>query len=129
MSSPRCFIGMVVFGHDRAGSITISAAPPRRWEPCLLASAHLAGCRASRRLLVNEAADLAVAQAVVDERENSAGDRDVGLGLAAALGDRLELGPEGLSAVVAGHRLDGGPTHQARALLGDLAPVHVGIGL
>jgi hypothetical protein len=57
-------------------------------------SAHLVGCRASRRLLVSEAADLSVAQAVVDERENSAGDRHVGLVLATALGDRLEATEE-----------------------------------
>jgi hypothetical protein len=44
--------------------------------------------------LVSEAADLSVAQAVVDERENSAGDRHVGLVLATALGDRLEATEE-----------------------------------
>jgi hypothetical protein len=63
--------------------------------------------------LVGQATDPAVAQAVVDERENVAGDRRVGLVLATALGDRLEAVPEGLSAVVARHCLDGGPAHQA----------------
>lgn len=52
---------------------------------------HASGrCRASRGLSISEAADLAVAQTVVDERENSAGDGHVGFGLAAPLGDRLE---------------------------------------
>ena len=120
---------MVVFGHDQVGSITISAAPPRRWEPCLLTSAHPVGCRASRRLLVSETADLAVAQAVIDERENSSGDRHVGLGLAAAPGDGFELVAQRRSAVVTSDRLDGGPAHEARPLFGDLAPVHVGVGL
>ena len=43
---------------------------------------------------LREAADLAVAQAVVDEREDLAGDRDAGLVLAAPLGDALVVGGE-----------------------------------
>ena len=94
MSSPR-LIGMVVFGHDQMSSITFPAAPPRRWEPCRYTSAQLAGCRASRRLLAGQRADLSVAQAVVDERENSAGDGHIRLGLAAALGDGVEFARKG----------------------------------
>jgi hypothetical protein len=68
-------------------------------------------CRASRcDLVVRERGDLPVAQTVIDEREDSAGDCDVGLGLASALGDRLESVSEGFAAVVAGDGLDGRPT-------------------
>jgi hypothetical protein len=89
-------IGMVVFGHDQMGSITFTAAAPSGSETCLLAIACPAGCRASRRLSVGKTADVAISQAVVDECENSADDRQVGLGLAAAPGDRRELAPQRL---------------------------------
>src|SRR4051794_3887610 len=55
-------------------------------------------CRLRRR----EAADLAVAQAVVDERENFAGDGDAGFVLPALLRDAPAAGDHRGPAVVAG---------------------------
>jgi hypothetical protein len=46
------------------------------------------------RRLGREAADLAVAQAVADEREELAGDSDSGFVLAAPVGDAMEVALE-----------------------------------
>jgi hypothetical protein len=48
--------------------------------------------------------DLAVAQAVVDQREQLAGDRDASLVGAAPLGDAMEIGLQLRAAFVAGAR-------------------------
>ncbi len=62
---------------------------------------------------LGQATDLAVAQAVVDEREDFASDRDGRLVLAASLGDRAEIGAEFAAAVVANRAFDDGPAHEA----------------
>src|SRR6266699_47573 len=87
---------------------------------CRSSSSHHGRVRVSRgRLGWREATDLTVAQAVVDERENLARDRDAGLVAPATLRDPLILAGEDLAAVVAADPLDERPPQQPRALLGD----------
>src|SRR5438132_3589262 len=117
------------FGHSQAGSISSSTAPPA-WGSCRLASAR-PGCDVpvSPGLDQREVADLAVAQAVVDEGEELAGHRGPGDVDAAPLGDAvvvdLELGP----AVYMGDGLDGRPAQELRSLLGHLAPPSLAVRL
>jgi hypothetical protein len=85
--------------------------------------------RVSRRLGLGEAADLAVAQAVVDEREDLAGHRHPRLVRAAPFGDTPKPRSQAGSAVIAGHRLDQRPAHQLRALFGDRTAGRLGVGL
>src|SRR5438132_2843896 len=117
------------FGHSQAGSISSSTAPPA-WGSCRLASAR-PGCDVpvSPGLDQREVADLAVAQAVVDEGEELARHRGPGDVDAAPLGDAvvvdLELGP----AVYMGDGLDGRPAQELRSLLGHLAPPSLAVRL
>jgi hypothetical protein len=73
--------------------------------------------RASSRVRVcsrglGQATDLAIAQAVVDEREHFASDRDGRLVLAAPLGDPVEVSREFAAPVIADGALDDRPAHQ-----------------
>jgi hypothetical protein len=61
---------------------------------------------------LGEATDLAVAQAVVDEGEHFASDRDGGFVLAAPLGDLVEVSGEFATAVVADGAFDDRPAHE-----------------
>jgi hypothetical protein len=119
---------MVRSGHDQTGfkQFVDLAAGSGGHADHELASGRV---RVSRRLGLGEAANLAVAQAVVDERENLAGHRYPGLVGAAPFGDAAKPGREGRSAVIAGHRLDQRPPHQAGALLGDRSAGRLGVGL
>jgi hypothetical protein len=76
----RNLVRMVRSVHDHRGSIT-SPAAPAGWEPRRSASSPVIVSELSRRhgFVVAQAADLAVAQAVVEEGEQSAGHRDAGL--------------------------------------------------
>ena len=71
------------------------------------AQSRVRGC--SRCL--GQATDLAVAQAVVDEREDFASDRDGGLVLAAALGDLVVVGREFAATVITDGAFDDRPAH------------------
>ena len=83
----------------------------------------LGGCRL-------QAADLAVSEAVVDERDDLAGCRDFGDGSAvAAFGECFSLGVKpGVFAEFLGG-FDRGPAHEPVALFGDRAPGDLDVGL
>src|ERR1700692_1320612 len=86
----------------RLGSISSSTA----CGSCRSSSSQPGRVRASRgRLGRRETSDLAVAQAVEDERENLAGQRDAGLVAAAALGELVVLAGEDGTAVIAADAL------------------------
>jgi len=73
---------------------------------------------------LRQATDLAVAQALVDEDEKCAGRRhaaDLGAPTVAHVAVVTSDGSLGPLVV---HGLGGSPAHQARALFGDVAPVH-----
>jgi hypothetical protein len=114
--SPMGWASMVRSGHDQTGfkQFVDLAARSGGHADHKLASGRV---RASRRCGLDEAANLAVAQAVVDERENLAGHCYPGLVGAAPFGDAPKPGRQGRSAVIAGHRLDQRPPHQTGALL------------
>jgi hypothetical protein len=76
-----------------------------------------------------EATDFAVAQAVVDEGEDSAGGGDPADVAAATLGDPPVVGLNLAAAVILGHRLDGRPPHMPGTLFADPEPVDLGVGL
>src|SRR5205807_10335357 len=83
----------------------------------------------SRRLAVAQTTDLAVAQAVVDEREHLARHRHARLLLPPPIVDATEVLVQPVPAVVAGDGLQRRPAHQARAHLGDPTPHHLGVRL
>ena len=96
----------------RVGSISRTSATRVRGS-CRSSSSHPGRVRASRgRLDRREAADLTVAEAVVDERENLARQRDAGLVAAAPLRELVLLGVEVWSAVVAADPFDQRCPHQ-----------------
>src|SRR5436305_2099746 len=96
----------------RVGSISSSTANMSLGS-CRSSSSQPGRVRASRgRLDRREAADLAVAEAVVDERENFARQRDAGFVAAATFGDLAVLDVEVRSAVVAADALDQRRAHQ-----------------
>jgi len=80
-------------------------------------------------LRLGQATDLAVTQAVVDEDEKFAGGRHPSDLLAPALAHPVVVGPDRRVGALAGHRLDGRPAHETRALLGDMAPADLLVGL
>src|SRR5437879_5846653 len=89
---------------------------------------RLDGTRA-RRPRSLETADLAVAQAVVAEREHAPGDGDLGDVAAAAFGDPLEGGAERAAACCCFLCcFDQRPTYVRRALLGDVAEPGAPVG-
>ena len=83
----------------------------------------------SRRPGTVERADLAVAQPVVDQREQLACRGNFGDVLAAASFDTLFVGRDLGRRRVALHRLDGRPADRFGALFGDVPAVHDGVGL
>ena len=74
------------------------------------------------------ATDLAVAQAVVDERENLARDRDACLVGTAPLGQLAIVGSENGAAMGAADPFDQRPPQQPRSLFGDPTAPRLGIG-
>ena len=102
----------------RSGSISSSTRQPAAWVMPIVELAAWSCPSLTRRLLGRrEAADLAVAQAVVDEREDLAGERDACLVHAAPLRDVAILRVEVRAAVVAADPLDQRPAHQPRPCL------------
>src|SRR5438552_6836563 len=89
------------------------------------------GCvRSGSRGVSGEAADFAVAQAVVHEREEFAGGGDPGdVAVVAPLGELAELALEEASPSTAADGLDGRPADQSRPLLGDRSPFDDDVGL
>src|ERR1700674_64881 len=73
--------------------------PRRWWRGSRRFRARVESCPSCSRRL-GEATDLAVAQAVVDERKHFAGDGDGGFVFAAPLGDLAPVGCELAAAVV-----------------------------
>ena len=78
---------------------------------CRSSSSQPGRVRVSRCCGLREASDLSVAQAVVDEREDLAGQRDACLVSAATLGELVIVDGEVRAAVVAADALDQGGTH------------------
>ena len=76
-----------------------------------------------------ERTDVAVAQPVVDQREQFACRGDLGDVLAAASFDTVFVGGDLGGGLVTLHRLDRRPSDQFRALFGDVSAVHDGVGL
>ncbi len=99
------------FGRNLVGSISGSVSSQGEDHEIQRARTGLRPFRVSPRL--GQATDLAVTQAVVDEDEKFAGGRYPSDLLAAALTHSLVVGPDGRISPLAGHRLDGGPPHQA----------------
>src|ERR1700694_5492654 len=120
---------MVRCGHSQTGSIT--CLDHARRGSCRSASSR-AGCVRSGSpdvLGFGEATDLAVAQAVIDQGEKLAGPRPPGA-LVAPTGRDLSVVIFDLGCSLGvGDRLDRGPAHQSRSLLGDVAPLDLDVGL
>ena len=113
---PRCrsFLrqagGMELFGRSRVGSIKVAISPagdPDKRRARTLAASGLAS------LPVGQAADLAVAEAVIDEREEFAGGGHLGDAVAAAVGDPVAVALEVAAGALALDRFDRGPADQA----------------
>ena len=83
--------------------------------------------RASRCDGGAQAADLAVAQSVIDEREEFAGHRDAGFVLAAPFGDPVEVDSEPFATVVADDGFECSPAHDLGTLLGDATAGDFGV--
>jgi hypothetical protein len=103
--------GMEWFGRNPVGSIRGSVSPQSGDHDQGRARTGLRPFRVSPRL--GEAADLAVAQAVVDEGEKSAGGCHPPDLVAPPLTDASVVGPDHGVAVLAGDSLDGSPAHEA----------------
>src|SRR5215217_3325716 len=116
---------MVRSGTTRKDSISSSTSPPG-WESCRFRVAW-GRDRASRGGPLLEAADLAVAEAVVDERHAPTRGRDARLVGAASLRDAMEVLPQRCAAVVSDDRFERCPTHELRTLFGDLAAHDFGV--
>ena len=95
-----------IVGHGQGGLNQFSDRTSVWWGSCRSSSSQPGRVRASRRLGRREAADLAVAQAVVDEREDLARQRDACFVLAAPFGDLAVLRVEDVAAVIAADALD-----------------------
>ena len=114
------------FGRSQTGSISLATTPVcGGHDSCELAS----GCAGGVSPRLGQAADLAVAQAVVDEGEKLAGAGDSADRLAPAVSDAMAQGGDWCGAVLAADSFDRSPAHQPGALLGDVTPRHVGVGL
>jgi hypothetical protein len=113
---------------SRTGSIKRATTPPGGGHDTHEHAPRLRPSR-SHRLPWCQAAHLAVTQAVVDQREQLAGGGDAADAGAAPAGDAVKV--DGLLAAcrepLGG--LDGGPADQPRALFGDRAAAHGGVGL
>ena len=105
-----------------SGSIS-STTRSRRLGSCRSSNSRQGRVRVSRGCLdgLGEASDLAVAEPVVGEGENLAGDRDARLVHTAPLRDLAVAVLEDVAAVVAADPFDERPAQQPRSLLGDLA--------
>ena len=115
------------FGRNPVGSIKTSVSPLCGNHDYRRARTGLRPSRFSPRL--RQATDLAVAQAVVDEDEKFARRRHAADLGAPAIAHVAVVASDGRIGALAGHRLDGGPAHETRALLGDVAPVDRDVGL
>jgi hypothetical protein len=115
------------FGRNPVGSIRCATTPTCGGHELERARTGLRPSRLSPRL--GQAADLAVAQAVVDEDEKFARRSDAPDLLAAPLTDAEVVRTDGRIASLARHGLDGCPAHEARALLGDVATPDLVVGL
>ena len=94
-----------------------------------IATAHGLRPECSRRPVWVERTDVAVAQPVVDQREQFACRGDLGDVLAAASFDTVLVGGDLGCRLVPLHRLDRRPADQFGALFGDMPAVHDGVGL
>ena len=99
------------FGRNPVGSIRGATTPTSGGHELGRARTGLRPSRFSSRL--GQAADLAVAKAVVDEDEKFAGRSDAPDLGAAALADVAVVRRDGRVASLVRHRLDGGPAHKA----------------
>src|ERR1022692_1085167 len=94
----------------------------------MLPSSHwAASVPVSTRL--GQAADLAVAQAVVDEDEKFASGRHPPDLLSTALAHPLMVSANRCGGALAGNRLDGSPPDESRSLLGDVSTTDLLVGL
>jgi len=76
-----------------------------------------------------QGADVVVAQCVEDELKlSSGGGHGADVAVAAAMSDLFADGTDAAGVRQDLHRLDRRPPHQARALFGDPAAVHRGVG-
>src|SRR4029453_6447694 len=119
---------MVRCGHSQTGSTTYSTTPPW-WGSCRSTSAR-AGCVRSGSPDVADArgaADLSVAQAVVDEGEKFASDRDPCDVHPAPFADASIVALEFRAAAHVRDRFDRSPAHQRRSCFGDPPAAHLGI--
>ena len=112
---------------QHAGSITTATAPGSEGSDNLPAARVLRPRCSRRRLTVGHGADVSVAQPVVDEGEQLAGRGDLG-DIAAAAG----LNPFAIKGDLRTVRLvldglDGRPSHEFAALLGDVSAPHNGV--
>ena len=125
-SPSGCGHGVVRWQH--AGPIKRATTPMVRGsDNCAAARGLRPEC--SRRPGTIERADVAVAQPVVDQREQFACRGDLGDVLAAASFDALFVGRDLGRRRVALHRLDRRPADRFGALFGDVSAVHDGVGL
>src|SRR5687767_13906346 len=110
---PRCrsFLrqadGMELFGRSRVGSIKDAISPAGDRDK--RRARTLAASGLGSLLVAGQAADLAVAQAVVDEREEFAGGGHLGDAVAAAVADPVPVALEVAAGPLALDRFDGGP--------------------
>ena len=125
MTLVRC---MVSSGHSQAGTFRYSASPSPGATSIPVLAPWLRPNRCSSGLL-GQATDLAVTEAVVDEREQFPCRRHPGDHRPPALLYTPERWGDGGAAVVAHDCFYGGPTHERRALLGYVAPVGLFVGL
>jgi hypothetical protein len=108
------------FGRNPVGSIKPAVSPQCGSHDNWRARTGLRPSRFSPR--PSQATDLAVAQAVVDEDEKFARRRHSPDLSAPAFANAVVVASDGRIGALSGHSLDGGPAHEARALLGDVAP-------
>ena len=113
------------FGRNPVGSIKSSTAPLCGGHEPSRARTGLRPFRVSPGL--SQATDLAVTQAVVDEGEKFAGRCDATDLGAPTFSNVVMVGQDDRVAPLAGHRLDGGPAHVTRALLGDVTAAHLDV--
>ncbi len=125
MTLVRC---MVSSGHSQAATFRYSA-PPSPGAPSIPVLAHWLRPNRCSSGLLGQATDLAVTEAVVDEREQFPCRRHTGDHRPAAHLYTSERWGDGGTAVVAHDCFYGGPTHERRALLGYVAPVGLFVGL
>jgi hypothetical protein len=114
------------FGRNPVGSIKRSVSPLCGDHHSGRARSELRPSRFSPRL--SHATDLTVAQAVVDENEKFARRRHAADLSAPTFAHLGVMASDGRLGALVGHRLEGGPTHGARAFFGDVAPADRDVG-